>query len=98
VPKIKTDTPLKLLDGQPLNGEDGRAMTLKAVCVNALLASFDEDRNMLPEKALARWKLAVRLHAGGDVEVTPEELTEIRARVPKQYTVLVSGQALEMLV
>lgn len=100
--KVNLDQQLKDFDGDPIeveNVKEGKEKywTLKKAVVSALAQSLEADKNMAPDKAVARWKLAMRLHGGGEQELTPEELVEIRERLPKCYTVLISGQACELL-
>ena len=71
--------------------------TLRKAVVNAISNPLDEDKGITTDKAIMRWKLAVRLHCGGEQELTPEEATEIRNRLPKCFGIILSGQACEML-
>lgn len=97
--KVNLDQFLVDFEGDPLKIlETDELWTLKKAVVNVLSAPIDGDRNVDPEKAVARWRLAVRLQAGGEQEVSPEEAAEIRGRLPKVYpSALLSGQACEML-
>lgn len=95
--KIDLDKVLVDFEGDPIKTDKDEPWTLKKLVVSALSASLEEDRNMSPDKAVARYALALRLHKGGEQELMPEEASEIRARLPKCYAIMLSGQAIEML-
>jgi len=97
VPKINLDQVLVDLKGGDIM-EDKEPLTLAKVCSGALSVPIEEDKNLDPGKAIGRWRLAVRLHAGGEQELSPEEVTQLRARLPKIYlSAIISGQAASML-
>lgn len=98
---MKVDLNQKLLDfeGDPIKiAENDEVWTLKKAVVNSLGAALDADKGQDYEKAIKRWKLAVRLQEGGEQEIEAEELVEIRKRLVTCYpSALISGQACEML-
>ena len=94
--KVDLDQKLKNFDGSVVkNGET--ELDLKTVVVASLGTPLEDDKGLSADKAVSRWKLAVKLYSGGEQEITPEEATEIRNRIPKCYAVMVAGQACEML-
>lgn len=95
--KVNMNQKLLDLDGDPIADDKDTDWTLSKAVVNSLMTPLEDDKGLSPEKAIARWKLAMRLHDGGEQELSPEEATEIRNRLPKCYAVLLSGQACEML-
>lgn len=100
--KVNLDQPLVDFDGKPIRegnrNEPGDEFSLKKVITAALSTPLDEDKGMSTDKVVARWKLACRVHGGGEQELTAEELVEIKGRLPKVYpSALIAGQACEML-
>ena len=95
--KVNLDQALVDFEGDPIKDNKDQDWTLKQAVVNALSTPLEDDKNMTADKAVSRWKLALRLHDGGEQELSPEEATEIRNRLPKCYAVMISGQACEML-
>lgn len=94
--KVDLSQVLKNFDNKTVFHE-GKDLDLKTVVVASLSQPLDDDKGMTADKAIARWKLAMRLYEGGEQEITPEEATEIRNRIPKCYAVMIAGQACEML-
>lgn len=93
--EMDTDVPVRDAEGKPT--AKMCPWDLRTAVVGALAASLEEDKGMSADKAVTRWKLAMRLHDGGEQELSPEEATEIRNRLPKCYVIIVAGQACEML-
>lgn len=92
---VNMDAVLKTLNGEPLI-DAGKPVTLKDVCVNALLAQQDGEVVDAKEK-FARYELALKVNKGGDVEVTAEEITKIKDLTGKIYPTLVVGQVFYLL-
>lgn len=94
---------MKLNLNQPIIGLDGvikegdKDLTLKTVVVRALATPLDSDKSIGAEKVAARWALAIKLNMGGEVEVTPEQCAELKARVAEVFVLNVSGPAMVML-
>ena len=85
-------------DENPILEEDNQPLLLRKACVVSLSTPLDEDRGLSPEKVVERWNLAMRINSGGDgFELTPEAVTAIRARIPKCYTLVPAGRALQLL-
>lgn len=75
----------------PLNLED--------VCTNALLGSFkDEEGKVDGVEKLKRYRFADRLYGAKEpISLDSGEIELLKTLVAKSYSVLVSGQAWEML-
>ena len=73
--------------------------TLLDVCVEALLCLFESERNEAGKSKYKRWKLAENLmkSVSGIVELTVEELAQIKERVGKRYGPAIIGPAYAML-
>lgn len=94
--KANLDQAILDLDGRPL--KDGEKMvTLRTGVVLALSTPLEEDRNLSADETVKRWKLCMTLYAGGEQEITPEDAALIRGRLPRVWTVVPAGQAIEML-
>lgn len=66
-------------------------MSLKRAAVNALQAMFEDERNLDGAEKLKRWQLAMKVHAGGEVELTIDDLALIKRLVGKLYGPAVVG-------
>jgi hypothetical protein len=82
-------------DGKDMKQSE-KPLTLGIACATALGNALQGD-DLKPEETVARWHLSVRLYGGGDQEMSPEQLTMVRARLAKVYPILIAGQAIEML-
>ena len=84
----------KTIKAPPLNLGD--------VCCNSLLGSFKDEggKEIIIEgkEKLTRYRLADRIYGTKEkISLESEEITLIKDLVSKSYSVLVSGQAWEML-
>lgn len=99
MPIIK-DLSAKLLniDGVVMtNSDDGKELTMKSLIVNALL-SPSAEQGLTGEKKASRYKLALRLNGGGEQELTPEEIIDIKDVVGKSYPgALMVGRVFDFL-
>jgi len=95
--KVNMDQMMVDFDGDPIKDEKDQPWQLKKLLVSSLCAQLEIDKNVSADAAVKRWKFANRLHDGGEQELTPEEASELRDRLPRCYAVILSGQACEML-
>lgn len=94
--KRNFDAEIKDFDGNSLrDGEN--ALTLKVVAVNSLMAIYPDERDISGNEKLARYKIASKVHGGGMVELTAEEVAKIKALIGKAYSPAVVGPAFEIL-
>lgn len=95
---MKVDMNKAMLDlkGDAIVNNDA-PLTLGAVCNIALNAPDDADKGQTPDKAVERWKLMMRIHEGGEVELTPEQVTMLRSKIVKSFAPIVAGQACSLL-
>jgi hypothetical protein len=76
----------------------GNAATLRGVCVEALLASYEDERALAGEEKLKRWELAMKIKKAQDpADLSVEEISLIKKLIGKAYGALVVGQAWSML-
>ena len=101
--KVNMSQILRNLDGSNArlagaDGQEGKDATLGLICSIALTAPHEDDKKtQKPEDAVHRWKLSLACYGEGEVDLKPEDITLIRARLPKIFPVLLSGQACDML-
>ena len=80
-----------------IKGEEIKDLTLKSISVEALLATFDDERSLSGEEKAKRYLLATRIYANDELDLTVEEVAKIKQLIGKGYGALVVGQAWEML-
>ena len=91
--KVLTD-----FEGQPIKESprpDSKEVTLKTVCINALLGNGPDEKIDGTEK-LRRYQLANKIHCGTQ-EISIEEAKTIKELVGKAYNTIVVGQVFEIL-
>jgi len=73
-------------------------MTLREVCLAALQAQFEDEKNLNATEKVARYSLATDIFKAKDnIEFTAEEITLLKKLIGKGFTVLIVGQAYELL-
>lgn len=98
--KVDLTQPINDLDGKAMKegDKDEKGLTLGRICVIALSTPIDEDRGINADTVVKRWKLAIELHNKESAELTAEQMTELRNRIPKVIlSPIAAGQACEML-
>jgi hypothetical protein len=82
-------------DGPP---ETKMKVTVGSAVCNALLANYEEERNLSGKDKVERFTLATKLH-GADlpVSITVEEAALIKRLVAKLYGPLVTGQVWNLI-
>lgn len=83
-------------DGTPLEDE-GTLIVLRTVCINALLATLEDDRNRSGEDKLTAWVLAKRLYDEDTPDLKVEEVASLKQRVGECFSPSVVGPALGLL-
>jgi hypothetical protein len=93
--KEKENNQLNDVEGQPLQGEKGRTLTMRDVCINSLLTPVQGD----DEKAKwEKYEIFKKLRdAKDEVELKLEELNVVKKAVGKIQSQLLMGQVWEML-
>jgi hypothetical protein len=90
--KIDFSAPITDLVGAPLGD-----LTLNKMAVDALMAPFEDERHLSGEQKVGRFKLAQRIHTGGEVDLTAEEVSLVKAQIAKLYAILPCARAWELL-
>jgi len=103
--KINFDQVLKDLNGNPIpsrlanpvgKGEPQKMLTLKDVCLNALLANIPGEQ-LTGKQKFEQYENATMINKGGVINITAEFITKLKERIGKIYTILVVGQSWNML-
>ena len=96
--KLDLDAVIKDIDEKPIKKDKDEKidMTLKDVCINALLAMFDEEKQDDGTKKVSRFTLAMKLQ-GGDGDVTVEEMATIKERIGNMYMTVIVGRAYALI-
>lgn len=83
---------------QALDKAAGAPLTLKAACLSALLAVYEDERQLAPEEKVKRMELARKLYKGGILEISPAERDTLKPLINKCFAgVLVPVVACELL-
>lgn len=76
-------------------------ITIGKIVVNALLASFDDERQLSGDEKARRFRLAQNVYEArkgdGWVDLTAEDITLLKALVGKGYGPLIVGQIYDIL-
>lgn len=86
------DTEFSTFDGEIIQ-TGGLPLTLKRASIDALMMPFEDEKNMSGEEKLLRYQLAVRINAGGNVDLKAEEVSLLKRVIGKAYTPIVVGPA-----
>ncbi len=96
---IDFEQTMKTLNGEEIKEsekKDSVPLTLKSVCINALLSEIDREKTSGEDK-VERYELAKKIHEGGTIELKTEQVVLIKERIGKFYLPLLVGGAFEML-
>lgn len=97
--KINLNTPLIHFDGKPIENQNG-SMTAATAIIDALMGMYKDEDNLPAMKKVMRHTLAVKIYEAKEkppVEVSIEELSEIKTLVGKFYGPAVVGPVYKIL-
>jgi len=94
--QVDFSAPILDLNGQPLVDDNG-PVNLGVICLQALLANHDEDRNLSGLEKVRRFNLATEIHANKIVNVSAEDIALLKQLVARSFIVLVTGRAWALL-
>ena len=95
--KIKLNQKILSIDGiKALSNQDTKCdLTLKNVCVNAVLQPGKDDTEKQKYEA---YELFVKIRAcNKEIDLTAEEIVQIKKKIGAIYMPLILGQAFDML-
>jgi len=77
-------------DGAPIldcvgAGCTGPPLTLGSAAMRALVATFEDDKNLPGEEKFKRGELALRVYKGGTVDLSAEDVALIKKQMAKGY-------------
>ena len=77
-------------------GRESKPATLQVLCADALVQGYRDDRGQTiqlgGDEHARRLNLAMKVMAGGTIEITPEDASLIRELAAKRFTSLFAGQ------
>lgn len=85
------------IDGTAIKAEGGKPLMLKQVSTIALTGNLPGEDRLGGEEKFLRYKLAMKISAGGEVELTPEEAAKIKHVIGLAYGPVIVGRAFEVL-
>lgn len=91
------DQTMKDLEGKPIKDENEKEITLKSIAVGALMASYPDEQNLSGEEKFKRYNLAVKINKGGEIEVSAEDISDLKKLIGKGFSVLAVGSAYKLL-
>ncbi len=92
--KIDFTQEIKTLDGKSLPYNENKKTLLKDVSCDALLAQFNDERDLPGEEKCKRWLLATRIYSNPqNIDLTVEEIVLVKKIIGKAYPPLVVGQS-----
>lgn len=71
--------------------------TLGGVCIGALLGVYADEQSLSGDEKFKRYKLAERISAGGEQDVSAEEVALLKKLIGKNWPPAVLGPAYEAL-
>lgn len=94
---IDFSTPIKNLDDNPIKEAGDKVVTIGSICEGALMANHEGDEKLAGPKKVERFELAVKIHGGGEVDISAEHIVELKKLVAVGYTTLVVARVFEVL-
>lgn len=89
---------IKNFNGESIKLEGDNVLTLKDVCVGALLANYEEEKNLSGEEKFKRSLLAEKVYlSDGEIDVAIEDITLMKKLVGKRYSAIIVGQSFKLL-
>lgn len=97
--KINFSAVITNLDGKPmkqpaLEGADSPDATLAWIAAEAMLRSVTDKEGEAKYKV---YSLAMKIGGGGEIDLPPEEIALIKAKVGEAYGPLIVGRAFDLL-
>ena len=95
--------PILDLNDKPVKmqtGVDGAVteMTLGMIAMNALLGTYEDERNLTGKEKAERMQIALRINKRmKEVDLTAEQMTMVKTLIAKCYGPLFVGRAWELL-
>jgi hypothetical protein len=94
--RIDFDTIIRDLKGEPIKDSAGD-FTLSMASCSALLSPYPDEQDLDPKDKVRRYKLATKITDGGEVDLSVEEIADLKKLIGKAFPPLVVGRAYEIL-
>lgn len=94
--KVDFSTAILDLTGKPLV-ENENPITLGSISCTALTALAPDESQLAAATKVSRFRLALIASTGGEQDITPEQLVELKDLVGKLFAPLVVGRVYEIL-
>lgn len=95
--KVDFSTPIRDFKGNDVKERDGSVVTLASIATQALSATYDDEKNLKADDKYKRFKIAILVCDGGEVELSVEHVAELKKLIGKGFGPLVVGRAYEAL-
>lgn len=71
--------------------------TLAYPCVEALMGTFEDERNLSGNEKAERYAMAGKIVGGGIVDLKTDDITKLKALVAKAYPTMIVGAVWDLL-
>jgi hypothetical protein len=95
--KLNMESKLLSIKGLPLLMKDEKGETFELTLGSAALEAMLSDRGGDGASKYNQYKLAQKLAAGGEIDLLPEEVSEIKARIGMVFNPAVIGASYDIL-
>jgi hypothetical protein len=96
--KVNFNQEIKKINGESIANGASTQTLLKDVAVEAILAVYQDEHNLPGADKAKRFVLATRIYANpADIDLTVEEVADVKKLIGKAYGPLIVGQAFAML-
>jgi len=86
-----------IMTGGSMKYDNDRKATLALVSIESLLSNYSDELKLSADKKLFRYDLANKVKNGGEVDLTVEEIVEIKDVINKRFGTLVTAPAYKLL-
>jgi hypothetical protein len=96
--QIKPLTVFRTINGSEMKDEEGKPLTLRTVCVEALLTPMEEDQKSSGSEKIMLSKLADLIYGLDEPDLTSEQISLLKRRINQRFPFpYVVAQAYAML-
>lgn len=90
--------PILDINDNEIKDQAGNVMTLTIAAINALLATYDDEKQLSGKEKADRMQLALKINKKPkEVDLTAEQLSLVKSLIAKAYGPLIVGRAWELL-
>lgn len=95
--KVNLNQEIKNLEGETIVAQDKTPLTLKFVITNSLLITHPQEKDLDGNTKMKRYNLAHKIHKANEIDLSSEEIVEIKTMIGKVYNTLVYGYVNDIL-